>query len=91
MPLLEVVSPETKEDAIQLIIRVGQQSHVMTQAHYIRWLHVWIDEVKACEMSLHWGDLFPRWQMSLRRKPSMQITVKAECNLHGIWANRLVL
>lgn len=91
VPLLEVLSPEGKDEAIQLVIRVGQQFHVMTQAHFLRWVQVWIDDVKGCEMSLHPGELLPRWQLSIRRKPSMQITVKAECNLHGIWANRLVL
>ena len=55
------------------------------------WVQIWIDERKECEMSFQPGDLLPRWQFAIRRRPSMQITVKAECNLHGIWANRLVL
>lgn len=91
VPLLEVLSPESKDDAVQLVIRVGRQLHVMTQAHYLRWVQVWIEDQKACEMSLQPGDLIPRWQLSLQRKPSMQITVKTQCNLHGVWANRLVL
>jgi desulfoferrodoxin-like iron-binding protein len=91
VPLLEVLSPESKEEAVQLIIRVGRQMHSMTQTHYLHWVQVWIEDLKACEMSLQPGDLIPRWQLSLQRKPSMQITVKAKCNLHGVWANRLVL
>lgn len=91
VPLLEVLSPESKEEAVQLVIRVGRQLHIMTQAHYLRWVQVWIEDQKACEMSLQPGDLIPKWQLSLQRKPSMQITVKTHCNLHGVWANRLVL
>lgn len=91
VPLLEVLSSESKEEAVQLVIKVGRQMHAMTQAHYLRWVQVWIEDQKVCEMSLEPGDLIPRWQLSLQRKPSMQITVKTRCNLHGVWANRLVL
>lgn len=91
VPLLEILSPEGKEEAVQLVIKVGRQLHVMTQAHYLRWVQVWIEDLKACEISLQPGELVPRWQLSLQRKPSMQITVKTQCNLHGIWANRMVL
>lgn len=91
VPLLEVFSPESKEEAVQLVIRVGRQLHVMTQAHYLRWIQVWIEDQKECEMSLQPGNLIPRWHLSLQRKPSMQITVKTQCNLHGVWANRLVI
>jgi desulfoferrodoxin-like iron-binding protein len=91
VPLLEVLSPESKEDAVQLVIRVGQKLHVMSQAHYLRWVQVWVDDLKGCEMSLQPGNLLPKWQLSIHRKPSMQITIKTECNLHGVWANRLVL
>lgn len=91
VPLLEVLSPESKEDAVQLVIKVGRQTHAMTQAHHLRWVQVWIEDQKVCEMSLEPGDLIPKWQLSLNRKLSMQITVKACCNLHGVWANRLVL
>ncbi len=91
VPLLEVLSPESKEEPVQLVIRVGRQLHVMTQAHYLRRVEILVGDLRACEMSLQPGDLIPRWQLGLQRKPSMQITVKIHCNLHGIWANRLVL
>lgn len=91
VPIIEVMVPEGKEEFIELVIKVGQQFHVMTQAHFLRKVEVWIDEVNNCELRLYPADLFPRWRLSVRRRPNMQVTVKAECNLHGIWANRVVI
>ncbi len=91
VPLLEVLSPESKEESLGLVIRVGRQLHHMTQAHHLQWIQVWVDDLKACEIILQPGNLIPRWQLSLHRRASMQITVKTQCNLHGIWANRVVL
>jgi desulfoferrodoxin-like iron-binding protein len=90
VPLLEIHTPEGRED-IDIVIRVGKQPHEMTIAHFLRWVQIWIDDVKACEMSFEPSNIVPRWQVTIRRKRSIQITVKAHCNLHGIWANRLVL
>lgn len=91
VPLLEVTSPEGKEESFQLLIRVGQKAHPMDTAHFLKRVEVWIDDVKNCDLVLQPADLLPRWQLGVRKKPKMQVTVKAECNLHGVWANRLVI
>jgi len=91
VPLLEVTSPEDKEESFQLLIKVGQKAHPMDTTHFLKRVEVWIDDVKNCDLVLQPADLLPRWQLGVRRKPNMQVTVKVECNLHGMWANRLVI
>lgn len=91
IPLLEVKTPEGREESLDLSIRVGKTLHEMHPAHFLRWLQISVDDVKLCEMNFQADGLVPRWQLTIRRRPSIQITVKVECNLHGIWANRLVL
>lgn len=91
VPLLEVTSTEAKEESFQLVIKVGQRVHPMDKTHFLKRVEVWIDDVKNCDLVLQPADLIPRWQLGVRKKPKMQVTVKAECNLHGVWANRLVV
>jgi desulfoferrodoxin (superoxide reductase-like protein) len=91
IPLLEVKTPEGREESLDLSIRVGKTLHEMHPAHFLRWLQISVDDVKLCEMNFQADGLVPRWQLTIRRRPSIQITVKVECNRHGIWANRLVL
>ena len=91
VPILEVSQPAGKEDTVELSVRVGMTPHEMSPDHFIQRIQIWIDENKRGEIQLFPKELLPGCRVTLVRRPSMQIMVKAECNRHGIWANRLVL
>ncbi len=91
VPIMEVSPPVAKDETVELSVKVGMTPHEMTADHFIKKIEIWIDENKRCEIQLFPKEMLPRCRIALVRRPSMQIMVRAECNRHGIWANRLVL
>lgn len=91
VPLLKVHPAEYAKEHIDLEIRIGKRLHEMSRFHSIRWLQIWIDKRKVCQMSLSPQGMVPQWRFTFLRGASMQVTVKVGCNRHGIWANRLVI
>ena len=62
-------------------VKVGSVEHPMEEKHYIEWIEVVVDGKKICRKHLKPGD-----------KPeavfgciSEESTVRAYCNLHGLW------
>ena len=61
-------------------VKVGSVAHPMEAKHYIEWIEV-IANGKACHQCLEPGDA-PEACFSIEDGP---ITVRALCNLHGLW------
>lgn len=64
-----------------IVVEVGSVHHPMEEKHYIEWVEVLAGE-KACRVFLKPGDA-PRAEMKL--VTDQPITVRAYCNLHGLW------
>lgn len=79
---LEKHVPVVEKTENGLKIKVGSVPHPMTEAHYIEWIELLADG-KTCLHFLNPGDepevFFPVLPETY--------TVRAYCNLHGLWKN----
>ena len=65
-----------------VIVRVGEVNHPMESEHYIEWIEV-ITEHRTYRKFLSPGDE-PTAEFLLEAE---NITVRAYCNVHGLWKN----
>ena len=72
--------PVVKEEDNKIIINVGEVDHPMEEEHYIEWIEVIFDG-KVIRKILKPGDK-PEVKFC---KKSDDYTVRAYCNLHGLW------
>ena len=74
--------PVVEIDGDQLIVKVGSVPHPMEEKHYIEWIECYAG-TKTTHVHLSPGDapeaIFP--------KPEGEFSVRAFCNLHGLWKN----
>lgn len=75
VPVVEISGDTVK-------VKVGSVPHPMEDAHYIEWIEI-IFGAKSQRIFLKPGDApeaaFP--------KPEIEFSVRAYCNLHGLWKN----
>mgnify|MGYP003574460929 CR=1 FL=1 len=64
-----------------LIVKVGSVAHPMTEAHYIMWIEV-IGGDWVTRKYLNPGET-P--EVTFWTKDKSDVTVRAYCNLHGLW------
>ena len=71
-----------------LVLQVGVEPHVMTDAHHIDWVEVSVDggRVFAADLSPSVG--YPIVRVPLILRAAAELTVRAHCNLHGTWRTR---
>lgn len=77
VPVIEVVDNKIK-------VKIGSVSHPMEEEHYIEWIEV-IADGKAIRKQLKLGN--PPEKMFC--KIAEKLTVRAYCNLHGLWKAEL--
>ena len=70
---------EKKGDGI--LIKIGAVPHPMTEEHYIEWIEVISKNGKVKKKYLKPGDV-PEWDICC---VSDDDTIRAYCNLHGLW------
>lgn len=81
-----IVMPEfvKKNEKFEVVIKVGKVDHPMTDEHYIRGIQLCVNkkcvERKVLNLPNHSEAKF---NISLEKDST--ITVRAECNLHGVW------
>ncbi len=63
-----------------LKVTVGSIPHPMEENHYIEWIEL-IADGKVCRRTLKPGDA----PEAVFRRPGDEMTVRALCNLHGLW------
>lgn len=72
---------EDTEDG-QTLVSIGSEPHPMTEDHYIEWVEIDLPgEEKACRKTLKPGE---KPEAKFRANIS-EISVRAYCNLHGLW------
>lgn len=69
----------------KIIITVGEISHPMEDAHYIKWIEIIADK-KVYRQNLKPSDK-PKIEFYLSAK---NITARAYCNLHGLWKSKTI-
>lgn len=74
VPVVEVGS--------QVKVTVGSVAHPMAEDHYIEWIEM-LTESGSCKVWLKPGDA-PEVSFEL---PKGEFSVRAYCNLHGLWKN----
>jgi len=85
-----IIIPEfiKKDKEFEVIIKVGKVNHPMTDEHYIRGVQLCIDK-KCFERIL----LNPKNNSEAKFKISLEkdslLTARAECNLHGVWEDKI--
>jgi superoxide reductase len=75
--------PVIVQGANSRIIKVGCVPHPMEEKHYIEWIEVIADD-KTCRQYLKPGDAPER----VCNNTDKEITARAYCNLHGLWASQ---
>ncbi len=72
--------PVVEETEAGIKVRVGSIAHPMEEKHYIEWIEL-IADGKVYRQFLKPGDA-PESSFQLK---AAEITVRAYCNLHGLW------
>lgn len=83
---LPVVTVESTDDGMRLIVDVGSAAHPMTAAHLIEWIFVETD--KGGHRQALKADDAPKAKF-LIPEGEMPVAVYAYCNLHGLWKTAL--
>ncbi len=74
-----VPAVEKTADGIKVV--VGSVPHPMTEEHYIEWIEVIVGDTCVCQKYFKPGDA-PEAFFPVK---SEEFTVRAYCNLHGLW------
>ena len=77
---LEKHIPVVEEKDGKLLVEIGEVAHPMEEEHYIEWIEV-LFEGKVIRKNLKPGD---KPEATFCKK-SDSFTVRAYCNLHGLW------
>jgi desulfoferrodoxin-like iron-binding protein len=91
VPLLRITEPTTNTDVVELEVKVGKRPHPMSNRHSLKWVEIFVNDKKLCELRIYKTGMAPQWRFSLVRTSAMRIVVRVGCNVHGVWANRLIL
>ncbi len=91
VPVLNINDCSVAPDALELEVRVGKRLHPMSHRHTLRWLELFVNGRKVEEVRVYRTGILPVWRFCLVRTPSLRIVVRVACDVHGIWANRLIL
>lgn len=83
---LPVVTVESTEDGMRLLVKVGSAVHPMSEAHWIDWIYV--ETTKGGHRcAKNPGDTPDA--LFLIPDDEMPTAVYAHCNLHGLWKTPL--
>ncbi len=88
MPVLVLPEVVRAERPFDLVVQVGVDPHVMTEAHHIDWVEVTVGEQRAFAADLTAAVGYPIVRLSLVLGEPADLTVRAHCNLHGTWRTR---
>jgi superoxide reductase len=77
--------PAVEVDGDKVIVKIGEVSHPMTEAHYIQWVYL-LTEHGGQRKNLKPGDE-PTVTFSV--EDDMPVAVFAYCNLHGLWVKEI--
>ena len=83
---LPIVTVESTDDGMRILVDVGSVAHPMTEEHYIEWVFVETDR-GGHRRALKPGDA-PKAKF-LIPADEMPLAVYAYCNLHGLWKTAL--
>ena len=73
-----------KGEKFEVMVKVGEVDHPMTDEHYIRYIQLYIDgKTFECHNLIMPTHSETKFNISLE-KDSI-ITARTECNLHGVW------
>ncbi len=81
-----IIIPEfvKKDEEFEILVKVGRVDHPMTDEHYVRGIQLCVNKECFKRILLDPANHSEaKFKISLK-KDSM-ITVRVECNLHGVW------
>jgi superoxide reductase len=73
--------PVVEKEGNKVTVKVGSAEHPMEEKHYIEWVEV-IDDLKSQKKFLKPGEK-PQWEFN---DVGESASVRAYCNLHGLWS-----
>ena len=71
-----------------LVVQVGVQPHVMTEAHHVDWVEIAVGDERVFVADLTHRVGYPVVRVSLVLSEPVALTARAHCNLHGTWRTR---
>jgi superoxide reductase len=87
-PLLVLPAHARAGRAFDVVVQVGVDPHVMTDAHRVEWIELAVDEARAFVSDLGPNVAYPIVRFSLALPASATLTARAYCNQHGVWRTR---
>lgn len=70
------------------VAQVGVDPHGMAPAHHIEWVEVAVGDERVFVADLGPRVAYPIVRLSLVLTETVDVTVRAHCNLHGTWRTR---
>ena len=85
-----IIIPEfaKKGEEFEITVKVGKVDHPMTDEHYIRGIQLCIDKKCFERILLNPAD-HSEAKFKISLKKDSLITARAECNLHGVWEDKI--
>ncbi len=65
----------------EIYVRIGEPMHPMTQEHFIKWIEISVDGSLYVKSLNYWDKPEVVFKVPLGRK----VTIRALCNIHGIY------
>ena len=88
VPVLTLPERVRRGRSFDLVIQVGPTPHVMEPTHRIDWVEALVGSERVFVADLGAAVSYPIVRVPLTLQASASITVRARCNLHGIWRTR---
>ncbi|MFH1191908.1 MAG: class II SORL domain-containing protein [bacterium] len=84
IPFIEIPYPPIKGDIFELIVRVGEIMHPMSEEHFIEWIELYNDNILLDKVELG-PDVEPKCIFNISMLKNINFKIIASCNLHGVW------
>lgn len=85
VPVLRLPEVARAGRPFDLVVQIGVEPHVMTDAHRIEWIEIAIDESRVLVADLGPRIAYPIVRTSLVLDAPSVLTARAFCNQHGVW------
>lgn len=91
VPVITLPSRLRSGRSFDLVVQIGVRPHECTPEHHIDWIEVALGERRVFVADLSIDVPFPVLRVPLVVRATETLTVRARCNLHGVWRTQRAL
>ena len=77
--------PVVEEKETEIVVKIGEVEHPMTEEHYIEWVEI---ETKKEILRKEFSPS-EKLEITFKKSEEKILKVRAYCNLHGLWTKKL--